>query len=69
MDSAAWMPPIPPPTTSVAGVTGTSRSVSGSCQATRCTLPEIRVLALAVAARRSLVIQEQCSRMFAMARR
>ena len=69
MASAAWMPAMPPPTTSETGVTNTSRSVSGSWQATRWTAAVMRVLALAVPTALFLVIQEQCSRRLAIANR
>ncbi len=41
ISSAAWIPAMPPPTTSVAGWMGTCSGSRGSCQVTRSTPPEM----------------------------
>ena len=66
---AAWIPAIPPPTTSVAGFTFTAIGSSGFWWATRRTAPERVARALSVAGPFSSEHHETCSRMFAIWKR
>ena len=61
--SAAWMPAMPPPTTSTFGLIGTFFTSSGLCSGTRWMAARARAMALRVASRRSVCTQASCSRM------